>query len=267
MGHVSISIIIRPARLREYKAAGSIAAETYFPTALTAFLSPGRIEYYSHYERSFQKMALSRMLDPATRSLVACESHRPERPIGCIHFKRLGDDEGAKAYVRQKESMLLWLGRWLAWAWFLLITAIVGQKAEDPEALRLFGMWSEDGNMAYWTSHKERRNRLHVLSFVVLKQYQGMGVGKKLLAEVMKRAVQENVIIGLEASPEGEPMVSSLHPGASVCLNSGGILILETYFTGRRDSPLGYLYSQLVETADSLNSIGRLDLTFWDGSR
>ena len=117
-----------------------------------------------------------------------------------------------------------WIGAELAmirksWAWFLLITAIVGQKAEDPEALRLFGMWSEDDDMAYWTSHKERRNRLHVLRLVVLKQYQGMGVGKKLLAEVMKRAVQENVIIGLEASPEGEPMVSSLYPGASVCLN------------------------------------------------
>jgi hypothetical protein len=81
MGDVSISIIIRPARLREYKAAGSIAAETYFPTALTAFLSPGRIEYYSHYERSFQKMALSRMLDPATRSLPASPTGR-RGPLG-----------------------------------------------------------------------------------------------------------------------------------------------------------------------------------------
>lgn len=150
------------------------------------------------------------MLDPRVRSIAACEEGNPDVPIGFIHFKRLGDDEVANAYIKQKASALLFILRWLFWAYYLLIEAVVGNKSEDAEAIRQFRGWAEEDEGRYWAPYEERKRRIHVLSFVVLKQFQGRGVGKKLISEVTRRAVDENVVVGLEASPEGEFIVSRL---------------------------------------------------------
>jgi ribosomal protein S18 acetylase RimI-like enzyme len=200
-------MIIRPAKLSDYKILGRIASITYFPTPFTAFLMPNRLQYYTHYERGFQKRALTLMLDPRVRSMVACEATKPDVPVGYIHFKRLGDDQVAKRIIREKTSVQLWILRWLAWAWYLLLSVVLGNKAEDPKALKVFFEWAMEDDEIYWKPHKERHNRWHIQSFVVLPMFQGKGVGKRLMAEVTKRAVEENVCIGLEASPEGEFLV------------------------------------------------------------
>lgn len=201
-------MIIRPAKLNEYKVLGRIASITYFSTPFTQFLSPNRLQYYSHYERDFQKRALTLMLDPRVRSMVACEATKPDVPIGYIHFKRLGDDQEAERIIREKASVQLWVLRWLVWAWYLLLSVVLGNKASDPKSLKVFFEWVTEDNKTYWESHKARHSRWHVQSFVVLPMFQGKGLGKRLMAEVTKRAVEENVVIGLEASPEGEFFVS-----------------------------------------------------------
>lgn len=204
-------LIIRPAKLWEFKILGRIASITHFPTVFTDFVSPNRLKYYSHYERDFQKRALALQLDPRARSMVACEATKPDLPIGYIHFKRLGNDQGAKNVIHEKASVLLWGLRWLAWAWYLLLSVVLGgNKAADPEALKVFFGWVAEDNQACWKSHKERHNRWHVQSFVVLPMFQRKGVGKLLMAEVTKRAIEDNVIIGLESSTEGEAFVSKL---------------------------------------------------------
>jgi GNAT superfamily N-acetyltransferase len=204
-------IIIRPARRTEYGALAKIAAETYFPMPLMAFLSPGRAEHYRDYERGFEQRALTLMLDPRMLSFVACEAADPDRPIGYIHAKRLGDDAPARAHLRRKDSVWLAVCRWLAWAWFMLLTTLAGgNKSEDREAMRMFASWDGlDGDL-YWEPFPERWNRWHVQSFVVRKEFQGRGVGKKLMRKIIKLAEEENVVIGLESSPEGEFVVSQL---------------------------------------------------------
>lgn len=202
------SIIIRPAKLSEYKLLGRIASITYFPTTFTDFLAPDRLQYYTHYERNFQKRAAMALLDPRVRSYVACEATKPDIPVGYIHFKRIGDDEGAKRIIREKASLLLWILRWLSWAWYLILSLIFGDKSSDPKAFTEFMKWVAEDNEIYWQSHKERQNRWHAISFVVLPMFQGKGVGKRLMAELRKQAEQDNVIVGLESSPEGEAFVS-----------------------------------------------------------
>lgn len=204
------SIVIRPARLHEYKILGRIAAITYFPTAFTEYLTPNRLRYYGHYERGFQKRALMLMLEPRVRSMVAVEASRPDLPIAYIHFDRLGDDEAAKRYSKEKESLRLWVYRWLAWAWFLLLATLLGAPHEDPIHLKKFIRVAMEEDKKHWDSHEDRHNRFHVRSFVVLPQFQGRGVGKMLMTEVTTRAEKENVVIGLESSPEGEGLVSQL---------------------------------------------------------
>jgi ribosomal protein S18 acetylase RimI-like enzyme len=209
----SSSFIIRPAKLTEYKALGQIAASTYFSSALEGFLYPHRVEHYADYERGYEHRALTLMLDPRMISMVACKAATPDIPIAYIHFKRMGDDEGAKEQLKRKGNVMLWVARWLIWAWFLLITAVTGgNQSADPEAFRLFRSWQETTNKIDWQPFKERENRWHVCSFVVRTEFQGRGLGKRLMAEVIKYAEKENVVIGLESSPEGEFMVSQ-----SVC--------------------------------------------------
>jgi ribosomal protein S18 acetylase RimI-like enzyme len=62
----------------------------------------------------------------------------------------------------------------------------------------------------YWNSFSERTNRWYVQSCVVLSEYQGMGIGKRMIREVTKRAEEEGVVIGLEASAEGYWMYKSV---------------------------------------------------------
>jgi ribosomal protein S18 acetylase RimI-like enzyme len=256
-------MIIRPAKLSEYKILGRIASITYFPTAFTAFLSPNRLQYYSHYERGFQKRALTLMLDPRVRSMVACEATKPDVPIGYIHFKRLGDDQEAKRIIREKASVQLWILRWLVWAWYLLLSVILGDKASDPKALKVFFEWVTEDDEIYWKSHKARHNQWHVQSFVVLPMFQGRGVGKRLMAEVTKRAVEENVVIGLEASPEGEFFVSQLCSGGERFLCCVVMSTPGTFSQGHGERPLCCASTSHNRTAANLlNSIEVLGLIY-----
>lgn len=261
-------IIIRPAKLSEYKILGRISSITYFSTAFTAFLSPNRLQYYSHYERSFQKRALTLMLDPRVRSMVACEVTKPDIPIGYIHFKRLGDDQEAKRIIREKASVQLWILRWLVWAWYLLLSVIVGDKASDPKALKVFFGWVMEDDEIYWKPHKARHNQWHVQSFVVLPMFQGKGVGKRLIAEVTKRAVEENVVIGLEASPEGESFVSQLCRGGERFLYCVDMLVRWTFSQEHEERPQCCASTSHNRTAANLlDSIEVQGLIYWASSR
>lgn len=261
-------MITRPAKLSDYKILGRIASITYFPTPLTTFLWPNRLQYYSHYERGFQKRALTLMLDPRVRSMVACEAAKPDVPIGYVHFKRLGDDQEARRIIREKASVQLWVLRWLVLAWYLLLSVILGDKAADPKSLNVFSTWVMEDNKLYWKSHKSRHNRWHVQSFVVLPMFQGKGVGKRLMAEVTNRAVEENVVIGLEASPEGEFFVSQLCSGGERFLCCVVVSPPGTFFQGHRERPLCYASTSHNHTAANLlNSIEVLGLINWASSR
>lgn len=200
------NITIRQATLHDHKEIGRIASITYLDTALTRFLSPHAGKYYSHYERGFAQRAMKRMLDPRNLTFVAVDE-ASGKPIGQIQLERLGDDAGAQAQIRSRKSVWLWLLKWAFFVWCVVLDFVVGGcKSDDPEALRLFAKWGDRDEEKYWTSHEERRNRWHVQSFVVRREHQGQGIGKRLLAEVIERADKENVVVGLESSTEGEPV-------------------------------------------------------------
>jgi len=201
-------IIIRQAYLSDNGEIGRIAAEVYYDAALTLFLSPHRGKYYSHYERGYRQRALKRMLDPRSLTFVACEAAHPEKPIGAVQFLRLGDDEGAQRQIKSKASVWLVVLNWVYWAWCLALLWLTGgDKSEDPEATKLFLSWVRDGNTKVWEAHGER---WHVQSCIVGTKFQGRGIGKMLMAEVTRRAEDEGVVIGLEASPHGEWLYRSV---------------------------------------------------------
>lgn len=204
------TITIRPARLWEATACGKIAAETYYDTGLTAYLSPYRAKYYSHYERGFVNRSWKRMLDARNLTFVAVSSSNPSVPVGYTQLIRVGDDEGAKLQIKSRKGMFLTLAGWMFWLYSLLLPFLVGKdKSQDAERQRAFEAEIAQSDEAHWEP-EGRRNRWHVQSCVVKEEWQGKGIGKKLMAEVVARAERERVIVGLEASEPGELLYRSV---------------------------------------------------------
>jgi ribosomal protein S18 acetylase RimI-like enzyme len=79
-----------------------------------------------------------------------------------------------------------------------------GDKCVDAKAAETFAGWCKLDNEKHWKSREERASRWHAQSVVVLPEWQGKGIGKALMAEVMKKAQRDGVIVGLEASVKGE---------------------------------------------------------------
>ncbi|TVY26748.1 hypothetical protein LHYA1_G004710 [Lachnellula hyalina] len=203
-------IIIRQARLWEGRRIGEIAAKTYYDTPLINFLSPYREKYPADYVRAFTERSQARLLNPRFISFVACEASNPSYAIGYGSFLRLGDDEGAKKHLASRKSLWLWALSWLFWAYCKILELTIGDKSADPKATAEFRSLIASDDEKYWNSIPERKNRWHAGSVVVGTEFQGRGIGKRLMAEVLRRAEGEGVCVGLEASGPGEHMYRSV---------------------------------------------------------
>jgi GNAT superfamily N-acetyltransferase len=199
------TILIRRVRIWEGSQLGRIAAKTYMNSALIAYLDPDREEYYSHYERGFISRSWKRLLDPRNVTFVAVSSSQPSLPVAFVSIQRLGSDAGAQRQIASRKSLWLSLAAWLAFLWFWMMLKVVGDKSQDPAHQAAF----EASNASTGRNHWEvegRTERWHVQSCVVLESWQGRGVGKMLMAEVIALAERDGVVVGLEASPQGEQL-------------------------------------------------------------
>jgi GNAT superfamily N-acetyltransferase len=158
------------------------------------------------------------MLDPRNVTFVAVPSSGPDagRVVGYAQCVRLGDDEGAKAVLKANGrvwNVLLKLFGVLFTAWCKIVSLVVGgDKSADEDAVHRFFTLADQQDAMYYDSEKypERKNRWHAQSVVVSKEYQGKGLGKRLMGELIGRAEKEGVPIGLESSKEGEMMYRSV---------------------------------------------------------
>lgn len=216
-------IIIRQAHIWEGTRLGEIASTTHFNTPLTKFLAPYRQKYRSHYVRRFTERSQGRLLNPRCLTFVACEANNPSYAIGYAAFARFGDDEGAKKQIASRKSIWLWALSWLFWMFCKVLDWFVGgDKSVDPKHVAEFESWG--GPVEKQWSFPERKNRWHACSVVVLPEFQGRGIGKKLMAGGMERAEKEGVCVGLEASGPGYHLYRSL-----------GFKLLERFNTGPPD--------------------------------
>lgn len=153
------------------------------------------------------------MFSPRNITYFAYEKGRPEWPVGYMQFVRLGDDE----YARKMDEVGVTWRIWVcvaSWMWRTWVSGQLwwsgGDRSEDPKAVQKFLGMVEEEDRLHWRGKEEWVNRWHAQSVVVLEEYQGRGVGKRLMAEVLGRADSEGVITGLESSRAGEGMYRSV---------------------------------------------------------
>ncbi|KAG0651139.1 hypothetical protein D0Z07_2479 [Hyphodiscus hymeniophilus] len=201
-------IIIRQAHLWEAPALGKIAAASYdiYPKTLSSWLNPYRHKYWGDYEGGFIERQWQRSFNPRILTFVAVDADAPNVPVGYVGFDRKGSDDGAKRLIASQDTYLLRILGWIFWIYYLIKSWVVGKsRANDPERLREFNAANAETETDYWAS-EGRQNRWHVLSMVVKKDWQKRGIGSMLMAEVIARSEEEGVIVGLEASEQGEPL-------------------------------------------------------------
>jgi ribosomal protein S18 acetylase RimI-like enzyme len=197
-------ITIRPAKFNDMPKLAFTAVSGYAGSTIEKFLTPLRSQYPEDTLRSWYQRMVLRWVDPRMVSVVACPASSPENVVGYIQFWRVGDDEGAKRQIASRKSAWLLLLSWYYTIKFKIVNFLWPDRSVNLEAEKQFATWNQIDNETHWDPVPERRNRWHLRSIVVSPEWQGKGVGTMLLKEVLDRARKEGVIVGLEASPDGE---------------------------------------------------------------
>lgn len=207
------TFLIRRMQSSDIPIMAAIAATEYFDSDLNAFLCPHRHQFPDHVTRRFAQMIHDRYLNPRSIGFVAVNPVNPHTPVAYAQFIRLGNDQAALQLLSSQRSFWNTLARW----WFKIQTPVVNffwpDKSVDRDALRRFMESVQRDEFLHWGSPglKARYgNRWHVQSVVVSSGWQRRGVGGLLMEEVLTRARGEGVVVGLEASGDGERLYRKL---------------------------------------------------------
>ncbi|KAE8151517.1 hypothetical protein BDV25DRAFT_152511 [Aspergillus avenaceus] len=203
----------RPMEMKDIPQAARLAATEYTGTELSTWLCPRHQEYPDDFYRRFVRMLKERYINPRSLGFVTVPASNPQTPVAYALFMRLGDDDIAKRYIATRSSwwrtlQSLWFS---CWTW--IESFIWRDRITDNDALATFEKSEKADQMRYWDSPEMKAkygSRWHTLSVVVSSACQRRGLGKHLMNEVLRRAEDEGVVVGLEASKDGEKLYQSL---------------------------------------------------------
>ncbi|KAJ5454593.1 uncharacterized protein N7458_005549 [Penicillium daleae] len=203
------NILIRRAQYSDIPFMANIAAAEFRDSDLNKFLCPYRHQYPDHFNRRFLQMFQARHFDPRSIGFVAVEPSSPHKPVAYIHLTRFGDDEQARRLIAAQDSLWRRLCHRLLQLRTMIVNYLWPDRSTDHDAARQFDESAKRDSEKYWGSDEMRAkygNRWHVRGLVVSSSHQRRGVGQALMAEVLQRAQQEGVVVGLEASGDGEKL-------------------------------------------------------------
>lgn len=218
-----LTYTLRPATLEDAAIMGSLAATSYMNASFSAILFPRRHCYIAEQARAYQQRILSRMVSPRKKTLVAvlpCGL-----PIAYVQFQRLGNGAPAENWASRLRALFIAARNWVdVHVWGFV------DRSMDLEAFVSFG---QEGK-GYWVDSPEER--WYVQSLVVGGAWQRRGVGKALMGVVLGMARDEGVMVGLEASEDGEPMYRSLGFGLRMRFKEGDVAggVMEWFPEGKK---------------------------------
>jgi GNAT superfamily N-acetyltransferase len=211
---LSQEFFLRPARLSDIPTMAIHNTCAYWNSPIHhLFIAPRAAEHPEDMTRTFRQKLRRRFLAPNNMTLVACLSSDPSTVVAFSQFSRFGNDAGAKEFVRSRG---LWTRIWiyiLAWYFWLYDNVdnfIWKDRITDFANQKKIEIWFAKDTERYWKPYPERANRWHANSVVVGPEWQGRGIGRMLMGEVLSWAQRERVVVGLTASPHGEHLYKKL---------------------------------------------------------
>ncbi|KAB8261553.1 acyl-CoA N-acyltransferase [Aspergillus pseudonomiae] len=190
-----------------------LASTAYFHTPLSQFLSPHRHTYPADFTRRFAQSMRARYYNPRCIGFVAVSASDPGTPVGYAQFIRLGEDKAARDLIAAQSSIWNTLRRWWVTVRTWIETLVRPDRSVDADAVAEFEKAVEEDNVRFWESAEMKRlygERWHAQSVVVSADWRRRGIGRRLMGEAMRRAQEEGVVVGLEASGDGEQLYRSL---------------------------------------------------------
>lgn len=190
-----------------------IASKSYFNTPLSAYISPLRHTYPEDFNRRFVQMIRARYYNPRSIGFVAVSASKPELPIAYAQFIRLGNDEAARRLIAAQRTVWGTVMGWVVGIWHRIENWVWPDRSVDVKAVGNFARAVEVDDKKFWESEEMKGlygERWHAQSVVVSEGWRRRGIGAMLMGEVLKRAGEEGVVVGLEASEDGERLYRSL---------------------------------------------------------
>jgi GNAT superfamily N-acetyltransferase len=211
-------VIIRPSNFADISQMASIAVAAYSDDKVTRFLAPHREKYPQDYYRHYLQSYRTRYLDPKSQGFVAVLASSPSVALGFIQLARLGSDAGAQKVIASRSSFSLKVLGLFYKIKHRVENYLFPDRSMSKENMDMFLTWVDYDTKTYW-SNPLYENRWQAQTVIVAPKWQGNGIGKMLMNEVIKRAKAENearreidgeqavpVVIGLQSSPAGEFM-------------------------------------------------------------
>ncbi|TAQ83387.1 hypothetical protein B7494_g8290 [Chlorociboria aeruginascens] len=198
--------LCRPATLGDIPIMAEHATAAYWGSSINDYIVPRAHLHRSHLVRSFRENIRRRFVKLRVLSIVAFLAADPTVVVAYAQFERLGNDRAGFQYGRDRG---VWLKCWLKLlsCWFSVLDAgsnyLWPDLATDFAHREEFERWGTEDDKRYWSRYP---NRWHANSVVVSPDFQGQGIGKLLMKEVLERAQRERVVVGLSASPHGEKL-------------------------------------------------------------
>jgi ribosomal protein S18 acetylase RimI-like enzyme len=203
------NIQLRPATLSDAHQICTVNIAGYKSNPVPKFLFPKSHLYPQDQFRGQKQSTVQTILSPTNLIMVAYLKDNPSKIVGYASSARIGDDTGAQEF-RQSKPVLSRLITSVLFTlfstWYAVSNKIWKNRAASPENMQILMNGRKMDDSKFWDGEKFplRKNRWHVNSLVVLPEFQGQGVGRLLMNDVLERAQRERVLVGLSASPEGE---------------------------------------------------------------
>ncbi|KAK2751089.1 hypothetical protein FQN57_000164 [Myotisia sp. PD_48] len=191
--------IIRRIKPADFPATALVSARSMMDEDAYQITAPKREEHFDHFLNGFYRRLVARYWQPGSVVCVAVtESDEGEKIIGHAAWQRIGNTPTAKAWKRERRG-------WWSRLQFLRcrITNLVYNlfrldKSIDRVKIQNF-LPALENNFP-----PEIFPDIWYVAFLgVDPEYQGKGIGRRLMQEGIDRAMAENVPIGLEATRKG----------------------------------------------------------------
>jgi len=211
----SATFLVRPATLLDVHQMAVTHNYAFGDTLIKQFLAPKAQLFVGDQIRIHKQGICNRYVKPNSLSLVACLSSEPSVVVGYGQFSRMGTDKGARDYVASRGILIrawLFVLSYFFWIAFSISNFVWKDRITSPANMAKFRIAIRLDYENYWDPEKfpSRRDRWATNSLVVDPKYQGKGVGRLLMKEIMALAQQERVPVGLTASPHGEILYRKL---------------------------------------------------------
>jgi len=211
----SATFLVRPATLADIHQMAVNHNYAFGNTLIQQFLAPKAHLFVDDQIRIHKQNICNGYVKPNNLSLVACLFSEPSAVVGYAQFFRVGTDQGAREYVASRGVLIrawLFLLSYFFWITFSISNFVWKDRITSEDNMARFKTAVRLDYENYWNpeTFPSRRDRWATASLIVHPEYQGKGVGKLLMREIMALAQRERVPVGLTASPHGEILYRKL---------------------------------------------------------